>query len=148
MGLFGGDSKSTTNSTTVIDDSDIAASDNAIVDAKRFHLAVKQGGQLRDSTFVFGSDEVANNAIDFAGDAIKTNADFFEKSFTDLLKSSDSRVASAEANLAATRNFAGEIIEKGQESADDRLIKLVAIMGGLAVIAVLFQSGTLKGVFR
>ena len=150
MGLFGG-SSSSSSATTVSnrqEDNDNTAADYGRIDAKETKIKVRDGSSLKDSTIIIGSDNVAQDAIAFASGALQTSADFFTNTFSNLLSSSDSRIDSANANVAATRDFAAQVIEKGQESNDDRLIKLVGLIGGIGALIVLIQSGTLKGFLK
>jgi hypothetical protein len=147
MGLLSS-SKSSSFAPVSISDNDNAAEGLARITTSRNSLSNKLGGVIKNSTFNFGSDGVALEAIDFAENSINALQQGFESSFTKLLNSSDSRIASAENNIAATRDFAAGIIAEGAEGADDRIIKLVTIMSLIGVGMVLIQSGTLGALLK
>ena len=141
MGLFSSKSSSTT--TTQVSDTSSGVQGGGTSVSAPYATA---GGTIN-----VGSEVVASEAIQASKDALQIGTDFLETAFGEVLKLTDNRISSAEANIAATQKFAGELIQKEQESSDDRLIKIVtyAIIAGVAIVA--FQSGLFKdiaGVFK
>lgn len=143
MGIFGlFESSSKVDNKTSVSDQRIGAEGG---DAIRAQTA----GQ---STLVIGSDTVAVKAIDSvqasARDSLSASTGFLEKAFTEVLQLTDSRLKSADANFRSSQDFAANIIDKEQETSDDRLIKVVtgAMLGLVVIVAI--QNGMLKGVLK
>lgn len=104
---------------------------------------------------IIGSDELASQAIDQVTqntfDTLTASTDFIAEAFNTFLNFTDKRIDRADANVAATTQFTGDILKAQQETSDDRLIKIVqfAMIAGVGVVAL--QSGVFKdiaGAFR
>lgn len=100
---------------------------------------------------IFASNDSAQMAIESSTNALTASTDFLSNAFTEVLNLTDKRLERADMNNASLQSFASGVINKSQESSDDRLIKLFQMIaiGGVAVVAL--QSGILKdlkGVFK
>ena len=126
MGLFGGDSKTTTTQTVQNYDERFGASEGA--------TAVRIGSTV--GNVVIGSDDLAALALTTNKDALTLASKLMSETITKAFASSDNRASAAENNLTAAQQSSKEIIQKGQESSDDRLIKIVMAAGALAAFYI------------
>lgn len=136
---FDSSSSSSSSSSTSTTDERIGADGGASI------ARVESSGS---GTITIGSDDIASEAIKNSKDQLAVSTDFARTVFSQVLALTDKSLQSAESNIAASRDFAAGIIEKEQESSDDRLIKLVTyiMIAGVGIVAL--QSGVLKGVLK
>lgn len=122
MGLFSSSKSSSATSIYNYDD------DNAASEGSNIVTGIAAGASV-----TVGSDELAGFAIDKvvqnSKDTLTLATDFLSQAFTKVLTQSDSRAAAAESNVAANQSLTRDLLQKEQETADDRLIKLVTILG-------------------
>lgn len=123
MGLFSS-SKSSTTQTVQNFDERFGASEGS--------NAFRIDGQ--GANISIGSDELASLSVNTSKEALVIASDLIRETVGKAFQTADNRAAAAENNLAAGQAISKEIIQKGQESADDRLIKI--FMAGAAVIAL------------
>lgn len=88
--------------------------------------------------------ESTEESYGLATETLKIGSEFIRDTFGGILNLTDSRLKSADANVQASRDFAAEIISEEQESADDRLIKVVAMMGAGVLALYAIQKGVFK----
>jgi hypothetical protein len=134
---FNSSSSSSSSSSSDVFDERIGADNGSV--------AVREitGG---DVTFQDLDADVAQFAIDSSLRTLQASTDFLNETFTQVLNNSEKSVELANTNVAATRDFAASLIDKEQESSDDRLIK-VLMYGSAAVVAVYaIQSGAIKDI--
>ncbi len=141
---FNSSSSSASSSSSDVHDQRIGADNGAV--------AIRQlAGGNADLTFNSLDADVAQFAIEGSTAALKTSVDFLGDTFSKVLTASEKSVERASNNVSATRDFAAGLIDKEQQTADDRLIKVMGF--GATAVAVVFvvQSGAikdLKGVFK
>lgn len=126
MGLFSSSKSSSVTSTTVQNYDD----DAAAYDGSNIVSATGQGN------VIIGSDELAALTLASNKDALALATDLISETLGKAFSSTDNRAAAAENNLAAAQAAAKETIQKGQESSDDRLIKIVMGIGALAAFYI------------
>ena len=164
MGIFGSlfESKSTSTVSTKITDQRFGASEGA--SANRVDVIRSAG-----TTINVGSDDVAIAAIDEIAENSLQNLRVTSGIFEQFVGLADSRLKSADQNFAASQLLVRDIVSrdqdiardivtrgqyviaKGQESADDRLLKIIkfSLLAGVSIFVI--QSGALKtitGAFR
>ncbi len=131
MGLFSSSKSSSSTYTTVQNFDDDNAADNGAV------ISLAEAG----AHVTIGSDELAGFAIDKvvqnSKDTLTLATDFLSQAFTKVLSQSDARAAAAESNVAANQSLTRDLMQKEQETADDRLIKLMTILG-VAGVAIFY----------
>lgn len=127
MGLFGSSKSSTSTSAT---DDDVVATDNATaIDFK--------GNSISGASAVNIYDPKASlAAIQASKDQLSIVTDLLDSNFSKILSTAQEIANDASSQVNSTRDFASSIINKGQETSDDRLIKTVgifaaAVLGGL-----------------
>lgn len=123
MGLFSSSKSSSTQTVTNIDER-FAASENS--------TATRVNSSSIESLTI-GSDEVASLAIQSQKEGLALATDLIREAITKSFASSDNRAAAAENNLKAAQIATQEILQRGQESADDRLIKVFAIIAASVI---------------
>tara|TARA_B100001989_G_C24523661_1_gene457336 strand:+ start:241 stop:657 length:417 start_codon:yes stop_codon:yes gene_type:complete len=138
MGLFSSSSKS--SNTTNITDQRIGA------DAGENSYAFRADGS--GNVVTVGSDDVAQFAIESSTKTLEQSTEFIGKALTDFFNVTDRSQEMAYNNIAANQQLTSELLQKNQESSDDRLIGVYqwAVIGILGF--VLIQSGSLKGTFK
>lgn len=99
----------------------------------------------------FGSDATAQMAIESSTNALTASTDFIGGALSSFFNLTDKRLDRADSNIAAQNQMTAELLQKEQESSDDRLIKIFtyAIVAGLGYTAL--KTGVfkdLKGVFK
>lgn len=132
-------SSSSSQSTTVHDER---------VGAEGGAIAVRQ---VSADNVIFGSDDTAQLAIQSSTNALTASTDFIGAALTSFFNLTDKRLQSADSNIAAQNKMTADLLEKEQESSDDRLVKIFtyAIVAGLGYTAL--KSGVLKdlkGIFK
>lgn len=125
MGLLSS-SKSSSNQTVQSWDERFGASENS--------TAFRIDGT--NANIVLGSDELAALSLENSKAGLTIAADLIRETLGKAFSSSDNRASAAENNLAAAQAAAKETIQKGQESADDRLIKIFMTVAALAAFYV------------
>ncbi len=107
-------------------------------------IGVESGGTVNrvdtSGNVTISSDEVANNAIETTKNALDTSVTFLGDTFTKVLSMADTRIASAENNVAASHQLASEAISKSQENIGDQVLKLALYAGVAAVAIVAFKN--------
>ncbi|MCB1557227.1 MAG: hypothetical protein KDJ15_07950 [Alphaproteobacteria bacterium] len=143
---FNSSSSSASSSSSDVFDERIGADNGSVA------IRELSGGNF---SFRDTSEDVANTAIDAVREsstqALTASTDFIGQAFSQVLSASEKSIDRAQSNLAATRDFAAGLIDKEQESADDRLLKLFQLVAIAGVGIVFLQSGALKdlkGVFK
>lgn len=136
---FDSNSSSASSSSSSVDDERIGADGGSSI------ARVESSGA---GAITIGSDKIASEAIKNSKEQLAVGTDFARTVFTQVLELTGKSLQSAENNISASRDFAAGIIEKEQESSDDRLIKLVTyiMLAGVGIVAI--QSGVLKGVLK
>lgn len=127
MGLFSSSKSSTSQSVTTVDER-VAASEGS----SATHVATSGQG----SSVIIGSDELANAALEANRDGLLIATDLIRETLNKAFQSTDNRAEAAENNLTAAQATAAASIQKGQQSADDRLIKLITLLAVTAVGAL------------
>lgn len=126
MGLFSSSKSSTTQTVMNVDE--------------RFGAA--EGGQAfridGSSNINIGSDELASQALDSNRDALTIAGDLIRETIEKAYNQTDNRAQAAEKNLAAAQASTQDILQKSQETADDRLMKLIAIIAATGLGAIYF----------
>ena len=133
MGFF--DTKSTVKNETANYDQRVGAEGGGV--AQRVDAAA-------GSTVNVGSDAVATAAINAAGENLERSQNFLSEQLSNLYNLVDSRASSAENNVAAAQALAAEVVGKSQEGATDQLMKMLWIIGGMALAAYALKTGVFK----
>lgn len=138
---FNSSSSSSSSSSSDVFDERIGADNGSVA------IREVTGGSV---TFRDTSEDVANTAIDAvrqnSTDALTASTDFIGEAFSQVISASEKSLDRAENNLAATRDFAAGLIDKEQETSDDRLVKLFQLVALAGVGIVALQSGALKDI--
>ena len=100
------------------------------------------------NSITVGSDDTAQMAIESSQNALTTSADLIGTAFSNFLNLTDKRLERADQNIAAQNQQTATLLEKEQESADDRLLKLVQIAAFAGVGVVAIQSGIFKDIAK
>ena len=161
MGLFSSSSK-VNQTTQVFDERFAAEGDNASANSVRLSGGtrgdiiigsddVALASIFNTNELAKGSNEVAAGAIEASNEALLVASTFLADTFTDFLNVTDQSLQRADTNIRAQQQTTADLLAKEQESADDRLIRVVKF-GLIATGAIVFiQSGGLKtvlGVFK
>ena len=124
MGLFSS-SKSSSNQTVQTFDERVAASEGSTA------LHLQSSGNV-----VIGSDDLAALALERNKDGLVIASDLIREAMGKAFQGASSRADAAEANLKAAQAAANASLQKGQETADDRLMKLVFTIAASVVGAL------------
>lgn len=130
-------SKSSSSQSTEVRDERVGADNGA--------TAFRASGT---NTITVGSDDTAQLAIESTTNALTASTDFIGSALTNFFQLTDQSLQRADNNLRTQNQTAAELLREEQESSDDRLIKVFAIVAGAGVVVVALQSGALKGVFK
>lgn len=97
---------------------------------------------------IFGSDETAQLAIEASTNALVASTDFIGSALTSFFNLTDKRLDRADNNIDSQNKLNAELLQKEQESSDDRLIKIIkyAMFAGLGYAAI--KSGVFKDITR
>lgn len=99
---------------------------------------------LNSDKVIFGSDETAQFAIEASTNALTASTDFLGSTFTKFLNLTDKRFESADRNQAAQQSLTANLLQKEQESSDDRLIKIFQY----GIVAALGYTAIKSGIFK
>jgi len=139
MGIFGSlfSSKSSSSQTTSVRDERVGAENGAI--------AVRS---VSADNVTFGSDDTAQMAIEASTNALTASTDFIGSALTSFFNLTDKRLDRADSNIASQNKMTADLLQKEQESSDDRLIKIIqyAMIAGLGYAVI--KSGTIKNIVR
>jgi hypothetical protein len=133
FGFFGGDSKSSTSTSTTTYDQKLGADNGGVanrVDAK--------------GDVIIGSDAVANHALNSAQNFLTSSTDFLDKELTNLLTVINNNNTAVTQNAKSAQDIAAGAIAQAQSTDVDKFIKLISavLVAGVAIVA--FKSKAVK----